>query len=66
LNLTRQYLVIDLQNWWDYNINIQFITSYKISLPKFDRSSSPTLSIQTSRRLCKASYNKTNIFSTTS
>ena len=59
LNLTRQYLVTNLLNWWDYNINILFITSYKISLPKFDRSNSSTLSIHTSRRLCKTSYNKT-------
>lgn len=36
-----------------------FITSYKTSLPKFDRMSSPTLSIHISRRLCIPNYNQT-------
>lgn len=54
-----QCLLTNLKNLWNYNINIIFITSYKTSLPKFDRISSPTLSIHISRRLCITGYNQT-------
>jgi hypothetical protein len=41
------------------NIKVIFITSYMTSLPKFDRISSPTFSMHTSRRPCIGNYDQT-------